>query len=97
MNSSDNWEVEWLVAALAPWTVSPHPNFRDDEVTGAAALALVTEMRDRSERHNVQPEGDSSSDWRDILVANPSRDELRPTPTLNTLEGSLPMVRAIDR
>lgn len=70
MNSSDNWEVEWLVAALAPWTVSPHPNFRDDEVAGAAALALVTEMRDRSEGHNVQPEGNSPSDWRDVLVAS---------------------------
>ncbi|WP_166880916.1 hypothetical protein [Salinibacterium sp. ZJ450] len=70
MISSENWEVEWLVAALAPWTVSPHPNFRDDEVSGAAALALVTEMRDRSEGYNIQPEASSISNWRDLLVAS---------------------------
>lgn len=70
MISSDNWEVEWLVAALAPWAVSPHPNFRDDEVTGAAALALVTEMRDRSEGYNVEPEESGLSNWRDLLVAS---------------------------
>lgn len=70
MISSENWEIEWLVATLAPWTVSPHPNFRDDKVSGAAALALVTEMRDQSEGYNIQPEESSILDWKDFLVAN---------------------------
>lgn len=75
MISSDNWEVEWLVASLAPWTISPHPNFRDDESTGAAALALVTEMRDAGEDAGVQQEESSPSDWRYVLVAS-ARDSL---------------------
>nr|WP_274636489.1 hypothetical protein [Microbacterium bovistercoris] len=70
MISSDNWEVEWLVASLAPWTISPHPNFRDDEGTGAAALALVAEMRDPGEDSGVRPEEISLSDWRYVLVAS---------------------------
>lgn len=70
MNSSDNWEVEWLVASLAPWTISQHPNFRDNEGTGAAALALVTEMRDRGEGASVRSEENSLSDWRYVLVAS---------------------------
>ena len=48
MISSVNWEVEWLVATLAPWAVSPHPNFRQSKISGAASLALVTEMEDRT-------------------------------------------------
>lgn len=70
MNSTDNWEVEWLVATLAPWTISPHPNFRENDVTGAATLALVTEMRGRSEGASVQSEESSLSDWRYELVTS---------------------------
>jgi hypothetical protein len=76
MNSSDNWEVEWLVASLAPWTISPHPNFRDDEATGAAALALVTEMRDRGEEESVESEESSLPDWKYMLVSS-ARNSLR--------------------
>ena len=70
MISSEAWEVEWLVATLAPWTVSPHPNFRVGEVTGPAALALVTEMRGRSEGYDDQLEASSLPDWRELLVAS---------------------------
>lgn len=75
MNSSENWEVEWLVAALAPWTVSPHPNFRDGEESEVARLALVTEMRDDDAGHEVPPRERSRWDWRARLVTD-SRDSL---------------------
>lgn len=73
MNTVDNWEVEWLVALLAPWTVSPHPNFRDDDVSGAAALALVTEMRDLSEGYDLPSKVGVAPGWRDSLIASASR------------------------
>lgn len=76
MNSSDCWEVEWLVAALAPWTISPHPNFRDSELTGAAALALVTEMRNGGEGGGTKLEKGTLSDWQYLLVAS-ARNSLR--------------------
>ena len=75
MNHSDSWEAEWVVAALAPWTISPHPNFRDSEISDAAALALVTEMRSGSERRDVRAEGGSSPGWRQRLV-NSARNSL---------------------
>jgi hypothetical protein len=70
MNMVDNWEVEWLVALLAPWTVSPHPNFRDDKVSGAAALALVTEMRDLSEGYDLPSKVSPALGWRNSLIAS---------------------------
>lgn len=70
MTSSDNWEVEWLIASLAPWTISPHPNFRDAEVSGAAALALVTEMRDQDDARGAKSKEGSPSDWRSAIVAS---------------------------
>lgn len=75
MISSKNWGVEWLVAVLAPWTVSPHPNFRDDDVVGAAALALVTEMRDRREGYDIKSGEVTKKNWMDWLVAS-ARDSL---------------------
>lgn len=43
--SIHNIEIAWLVAVMAPWTVSPHPNFSESEPSGPALLALVTEGR----------------------------------------------------
>ncbi len=37
--------VEWVVACLAPWTISPHPNFRTKYLSDYAQLALVSENR----------------------------------------------------
>lgn len=37
--------VGWLAAALAPWAVSPHPNFSRPHAPGPGLLALVTEHR----------------------------------------------------
>lgn len=70
MISSEHWEVEWIVAALAPWTVSPHPNFRQDGVSSATGLALVTEMRDERESRSPRAFEDSAFDWRGQLIEN---------------------------
>lgn len=70
MISTENWEVEWLVATLAPWAVSPHPNFRQSKISGAAKLALVTEMRDPSDKYSAQLDDSSVSDWTESLVSS---------------------------
>lgn len=51
--------VEWIAAVLAPWTVSPHPNFGQKDVAPASALALVTEFRIWNERtkYEIVPSG----------------------------------------
>lgn len=68
MSNLQDWQVEWLVAALSPWTISPHPNFRQREVGWPARLALVTELRDTIEtRKKPQFSADSDS-WAEDLV-----------------------------
>ncbi|MFJ2543741.1 hypothetical protein [Microbacterium sp. NPDC087589] len=52
--------VAWIAAVLAPWTVSPHPNFGAGEITAAQALALVTERRNA---HADGEQSDMSSSW----------------------------------
>lgn len=42
--------IEWIAAALAPWTISSHPNFSTPSRNIAADLALVTEGREKRER-----------------------------------------------
>lgn len=91
MNSSDSWEVEWLVAALAPWTVSPHPNFRGDHPNRASALALVTEMRDERDRAGsgagagamTESDDGTSVEWTELLV-----DEARRSLIVGTQEAA---------
>ncbi|WP_285035376.1 hypothetical protein [Plantibacter sp. ME-Dv--P-095] len=40
----------WLASVLAPWTVSPHPNFSQKSISATGLLALVTERRFLNER-----------------------------------------------
>lgn len=47
--------VEWIIAVIAPWTISPHPNFGDQPSNAASQLALVAEGRERRERRDKQP------------------------------------------
>lgn len=70
MISPDFWGVEWLVATLSPWAVSPHPNFPGDRVCEASKLALVTEMRRPGEAEGERLHESSTSGWEDILVAS---------------------------
>lgn len=65
MNEFTDWRIEWVVAALAPWTVSPHPNFRVAEPTAAARLALLSDMRS-----DEIGEGDGAGDepWEATLL-----------------------------
>ncbi|MFB6610238.1 hypothetical protein ACFCVO_07965 [Agromyces sp. NPDC056379] len=63
-------QIEWLMACLAPWTVSPHPNFSEDDVAGASRLALVTEMRlDRESGRYGNADYSESALWPERLVA----------------------------
>ncbi|WP_162815449.1 hypothetical protein [Microbacterium arborescens] len=55
-------EMAWIAAVLAPWTVSPHPNFSGGEVTAPQALALITERRNS---HVEQEQSDRSLAWSD--------------------------------
>lgn len=71
-----NHEIEWVVAVLAPWAVSPHPNFTEKEISQVSELALVTERRDRREldRYGIESVI-SGEEWRGTLV-NSARDSL---------------------
>lgn len=64
-----NYEIEWLVAVLAPWTISPHPNFSEKQITRVAELALVTERRDEREldRYDLRQPA-IGEEWRVDLV-----------------------------
>lgn len=62
------WGVEWIVAALAPWTISPHPNFRPGNSTGAAGLALVTEMRGERDYSAKDGEVEPGPNWHQLLI-----------------------------
>ncbi|WP_416404680.1 hypothetical protein [Arthrobacter sp. LFS091] len=68
--------IEWLVATVAPWTISPHPNFGVKTITPAAKLALITEYRDLREldRYTVELIGESSA-WQEALLVA-ARDSL---------------------
>lgn len=63
-------EMEWIAAVVAPWTVSPHPNFSGGEVSAAQGLALITERRER-DGNKADPELKTSwPDWaREIIEA----------------------------
>lgn len=50
MTQANAVEPAWLASVLAPWTVSPHPNFSQKAVLPPAMLALVTERRFFNER-----------------------------------------------
>ncbi|MFT2693299.1 hypothetical protein [Clavibacter zhangzhiyongii] len=73
---SADWGVEWVVATLAPWTISPHPNFKEESLSGAAALALVTEMRDRGDGGPTTDWPGQGVEWGTSLVSN-ARASLR--------------------
>lgn len=68
--------IEWLVATIAPWTISPHPNFGVKTIPPAAKLALITEHRDLREldRYTVETI-DESSAWQERLLVS-ARDSL---------------------
>ncbi|WP_320536652.1 hypothetical protein [Pseudarthrobacter sp. IC2-21] len=67
--SDVNHDIEWVVAALAPWTISPHPNFKENTITRVSELALVTERRDQREldRYEVE-EIRKGHEWQNELV-----------------------------
>lgn len=61
--------VEWLVAAVAPWTISPHPNFRERSISPAAHLALITECRALQELDRYEVGAlDESKPWEGLLL-----------------------------
>ncbi len=63
-------EMAWIAAVLAPWTVSPHPNFSGGEITAPQALALVTERRNAHVDREQSDRGGSWPDWaRELLGA----------------------------
>lgn len=70
MSKIDYWGIEWVVAFLAPWTISPHPNFRPENLTAAAQLALVAESREMDWRSDESIVLDSQSGWEERLVEN---------------------------
>jgi hypothetical protein len=65
--------IDWIAAFLAPWTISPHPNFSTDHVSSQQALALVTERR--ADRNARQPDAVDYGweDWAQELVDNARR------------------------
>ncbi|NUT70414.1 hypothetical protein [Pseudarthrobacter sp. C4D7] len=67
--SNINHDIEWMVAALAPWAISPHPNFSENAITRVSELALVTERRDQREldRYKVE-EVQDGQEWQVDLV-----------------------------
>jgi hypothetical protein len=70
MNIYENRGIDWIVAVLAPWTISPHPNFSQKVISPAAQLALVTEKRFTRESERYGPENvDRQSDWQGELVS----------------------------
>lgn len=66
--NKEPWQVEWLVASLAPWTISPHPNFREQYIGGPARLALVVEMRENKETKRASSTVAPDFDWAERLV-----------------------------
>lgn len=61
-------EMAWIAAVLAPWTVSPHPNFSGGSVTATQALALVTERRNAHVERGQLDGSDSWPEWSRALV-----------------------------
>lgn len=68
MKNTDCWQIEWLVAGLAPWTISPHPNFSEKTTSAPAQLALVTEMRDLP-RHSDPNRAPQEPAWAEEIVS----------------------------
>jgi hypothetical protein len=68
-------EVDWLAAALAPWAISPHPNFTELAVSPQARLALITERRDQEEERAGVVTPTTTIGWRAELI-EAARDSL---------------------
>lgn len=73
----DSTGIEWVVATVAPWAVSPHPNFSNPRPTAAETLALVTENRFQHERarYDFMRGEDDAWKWELVEAAAASLDE----------------------
>nr|WP_146081385.1 hypothetical protein [Pseudoclavibacter sp. RFBI5] len=60
--------VEWVLALVNPWAISPHPNFSQGEISASARLALVTERRWERESRRYESLVSTSSEWEVALV-----------------------------
>lgn len=68
--------VEWIVAVLAPWSVSPHPNFSQPFPGHYSRLALVTEMRDEKAGAAFGEEGLAPGEGWEMAFVDSARKSL---------------------
>ncbi|WP_157510202.1 hypothetical protein [Frondihabitans sp. Leaf304] len=71
--------IEWVVAVLAPWTISPHPNFGQKEITPASKLALVTEFRVWTERARYEVISSAPNDDLELALVEQAAKSLENT------------------
>lgn len=62
--------ADWIAAMVAPWTISPHPNFSKTQIRPQEALALITEYRFHRERERYEIHYPAKQSWaRDLIDA----------------------------
>lgn len=61
--------IAWVAAILAPWAVSPHPNFSEKDVSAESEFAMITERRERETARDKYSMDDLRPGWAGELLS----------------------------